>query len=116
MSAEYARRQAAVRKEPVNLVTAGCCAALEDHQKSDSVRHTIAFSETMKRLHGEIERYLYSAEIVCGNLGDEICKESECSFFRAPTKERPLFGCNLVTIRCTIGDHFEQHDIPQVQP
>ena len=86
-----------------------------DPPKTDSVRHLMPFAETMQKYHGMIDNATYAAEIMCGNLGDG-CKESECPFFRAPTKEKPLIGCNLVTVRVAIGDHFEQHDIPGVQP
>ena len=80
--------------------------------KSDSARHAIAFQETMKRLHGEIERMVYAAEIACKDAsGDDFrCPlGSECPFHAAHKPNRP-YGCMVAGFRDILGDHFDQHD------
>ena len=76
------------------------------NDRKDSVRRFIPLQETMKRLHGEIERNLFAAEITCRKMGDPICRESTCPFLQAPTLERPVDCCTLVKIRELIGNPF----------
>ena len=74
-------------------------------------RDGMAFGEKMKRLHGEIERLVYAAEIVCDGEKDfNICSELPCTF-------HGKCGCTLCDIRSVIGDHIRQDDaMPAVPP
>ena len=73
-------------------------------------RDSMKFSDKMARYHGEIERVIYAAEILCphkGKLGAiQKCREN-CTF--------RTNWCTLYTMRKTVGDHVPQHDIPQVE-
>jgi hypothetical protein len=71
----------------------------------ESVRHQVAFQETMKRLHGEIERMLYAAEIACPFKKVPYCDAKDCAFI-----QRHGHSCTVQRMRNLIGDHFEQHD------
>jgi hypothetical protein len=74
--------------------------------------YQIAFRETMKRLHGEIERMVYAAEIACQGAHAENawCPiGSDCPFHAAHKRNRP-YGCMVMGVRDVLGDHFEQHD------
>ena len=70
----------------------------------DSVRRFVPLQETMKRLHGEIERYVFAAEIACGGMDDPICRETTCPFLQSPTLEHPVDCCTLVKIRELVPD------------
>jgi len=79
-------------------------------------RDSLPFAETMKRLHGEIERLVYAAETNCTwnppPLEENIsrCKD-RCSFYTIN------HGCLLSGLRMILGDHIEQHDaMPAVPP
>jgi hypothetical protein len=62
------------------------------------------FPDTMKRLHGEIERMIYSAEILCmeGGYGNGTCSEETCGFHKRGF-------CKLIELRDLIGD-IEHHN------
>lgn len=68
-------------------------------------RDSMAFRDKMVKYHGEIERLVYAAEILCDSVnGCDFSKDRDCPF---AVNE---FQCNLETIRETYGDHIEQHD------
>ena len=73
-----------------------------DHK--DSVRRFVPHAETMKRLHGEIERNLFAAEVACAETGDPICRENTCPFLQRPTLKHPRDYCTLIKIRELVGD------------
>jgi hypothetical protein len=78
----------------------------------DSAKKHQSFQENMKRLHGEIERMVYAAEISCNQRnGCDHQKETICPF---NNPDEP--ACNLQAIREAIGDHFEQHDCMREHP
>ena len=92
-------------------------------------RSSVSFAETMKRLHGEIERLVYAAEINCPitdrrNVGTPTLPENvetcrACSFREMIYRDEDgeLFECRLGMIRDWCGDHIQQHDaMPAVQP
>jgi hypothetical protein len=67
---------------------------------SDSVRHLERFDDSMRRYHGDIERNVYAAEILCG--GTVMCAKS-CPFHGGRT------FCKLHLVRMIIGDAVKQH-------
>ncbi len=78
-------------------------------------RDSMRFREKMVKYHGEIERLVYAAEILCPE------NSIQCSpiAHRCPFALRSLgrgWICGIHRIRGYIGDHIEQHDIPQVPP
>lgn len=64
----------------------------------DSVRHNQKFVDTMHKLHSEIERNVYAAEIMCNG---NCCDGCEFGFGTV---------CALRGIRDLIGDTIFQHD------
>lgn len=74
------------------------------------------FAETMRKYHGEIERLVYAAEVLCPE------NSYQCSPLIHPSCPFALqsmgkgFVCGIYRMRGYIGDHIEQHDIPQVEP
>ena len=71
---------------------------------TDSARRFVPLQETMKRLHGEIERNLFAAEVACGEMTEPLCRGTSCPFLEGPTLERPVDRCILVKIRELVGD------------
>lgn len=70
----------------------------------DSVRHNQKFVDTMHKLHSEIERNVYAAEIMCHTETSQInniCAGCEFGFGTV---------CALRGIRDLIGDTIFQHD------
>lgn len=72
------------------------------NQPPDSAKKHQKFEDDMKRLHGEIERYLYAAEVACPNfdlmlLGNVtiICKKP-CAFMKGT--------CTLPEFRAAMHD------------
>lgn len=74
---------------------------------NQSVRRNMKFKEAMQRYHAEIEKYIFSAEILCSNTGLKIndC-QSECPFCKG--------GCTLTQLRnwidtkqMTLGVYYE---------
>jgi len=77
-------------------------------------RDTMPVYETMKRLHGEIERLVYAAETVCNSHSKS---KYHCPLGKkCPFKDENdhLFSCRINSIRMILGDHVIQHDIPEV--
>ena len=79
----------------------------DPYQAPDSAKKHQSFEENMKRLHAEIERMVYSAEIACPKIAGPFkaiyeCRDENCAF-----RQR---YCTLVCLRSDIGDHPEQHD------
>ena len=82
-------------------------------------RDSMQFREKMVKYHGEIERMVYAAEISCKRTPVRQAKldrgwayacSEDCSF-------RSINGfCKINILRSNIGDHVQQHDIPQVPP
>jgi len=78
-------------------------------------RESLGFTETMKLLHGEIERLVYAAEITCPHKEHkEVYKcKTPCAFH----SHMDSGYCTLICFRGDLGDHIEQHDaMPAVPP
>jgi hypothetical protein len=70
-------------------------------EENKSVRRLQPFMENMIRLHGEIERYLFAAEVVCKEDRNECKVGKECPFWES----RWHAHCNLRYIREFVGNH-----------
>ena len=75
-------------------------------------RDGMAFAEKMKRIHGEIERMVYAAEVLCHtDQNGELCAAG------CPFESNNGIHCDVKWMRGVLGDHVEQHDVmPQVPP
>jgi len=85
---------------------------------SASVRSQRDFIEHMATLFQTIDTAVYSAQILCDNKGHRgsVClnkDEPVCSFRSEWIGSISI--CKLHSIRMLLGEHFEQHDIPQVE-
>ena len=85
---------------------------LNPHRVSISVRTQLAFTDTMAKYHGDMERILYAAEIHCKMRNGKTCsaiRKTKCAF----RKEMDLFPdlCTVVLMRELFGDVVEQHNI-----
>jgi hypothetical protein len=76
--------------------------------KTNSVRHLQSFPDTMARYHGDIERLVYAAEILCphGYADRNKIGRCQCPFVPDGAPHR----CPLNKIRDAIGDHVKQDD------
>jgi len=71
---------------------------------NESVRHQMPSTETMRKYHGEMERMLFAAEIYCKDETESaVCHGDipDCMF-------RSHSACNLVMLRCVLGEHHVQ--------
>lgn len=75
---------------------------MEGKEHENSVRKFTPFEEAMIRYHGEIERIIYAAEILCHSRGTKYVQDcvKDCKFAQG--------GCTLVQLRSWIGD--QKHD------
>jgi len=71
-------------------------------------RDGMAFREKMKKYHGEIERLVYAAEILCHS--DDLSSSAEFPCETCPFHPEEL-GCSLWRIRAAIGEPVKQQDI-----
>jgi len=73
-----------------------------------SVRSQQSFLDKMKRYHGDIERTIYAAEILCRETGgdgtDSGCPNKTCSFHGI------VMGCRLKFLRPSVGTLIKQDD------
>ena len=77
-------------------------------QAPDSAKKHQSFEENMKRLHAEMERMLYAAEIACMHTRESQMIPGHC---RCPfIPDTDLHVCPLPKLRSLIGKHPEQHD------
>ena len=88
----------------------------------DSAKKHQSFEENMKRLHAEIERFTYAAEIACPvtdrddccviGQSNETSKCNACAFKDTfdDIAGSDVFECRLLFLRRWIGKHPEQHD------
>ena len=72
----------------------------------DSAKKHQSFQENMKRLHGEIERMIYAAEIACNTASGNMRDCPRCPFNIRVSE--PV--CPVEQLRDIIGDHVEQDD------
>lgn len=82
------------------------------HRASVSVRTQLAFTETMAKYHGDMERILYAAEIHCKLRRGKICtavRKTKCAFRMELDLSPDL--CAVVLIREIFGDVVEQNNI-----
>lgn len=73
---------------------------MNGHDPKQTVRAFVSMKENMKRMHGEIERYLYAAEITC--IDETNC--TGCSFRKRYPDEKGKRACILPELRKIIGD------------
>ena len=80
---------------------------------NDSARHLQRWEDTMAKYHGQLEFFIYAAEIHCPtpNRGS-IChhKEHGCPFKALVWTGTDLHVCRLRGMRTLIGDHVKQDD------
>ena len=67
----------------------------------DSAKKHQTFEENMKRLHSEIERMVYSAEIACAKPGFVSGYCTHCAFNVHISD--PI--CPVISLRAIIGEH-----------
>ena len=73
-------------------------------------RESMHFRDKMLKYHAEIEHMVYAAEILCHtDQNGENC-DGGCPF-----EASNGVHCDLKFFRSVIGDHVEQHDIPEVE-
>lgn len=81
---------------------------------TDSARHLQRFEDTMVKYHGQLDFYIYAAEIACPttNRGG-IChhKDSVCPFKAKMFANGELHVCRLRSLRALIGDRVKQDDV-----
>jgi hypothetical protein len=75
----------------------------------DSVRHLQKFEDSMKRYLGDIDRAVYSAEILCTQTPEGRRRIGRCDCPFVPDHEPHI--CPLVKLRELIGDHVKQDPI-----
>jgi hypothetical protein len=73
---------------------------MNGHDPALTVRAHVSLSTQMHRLHGEIERNLYAAEIACR----ENVECTRCSFRRRYPDPTGPFACTLPALREIIGE------------
>jgi hypothetical protein len=82
-------------------------------ERSTSVRHLQSFTDTMARYHGDIERLVYAAEILCQISYADRNEIGRCQYPFVPDGEP--HRCPLNKIRDEIGDHVKQDDATGVR-
>jgi hypothetical protein len=79
----------------------------------DSVRHLQKFEDSMKRYLGDIDRAVYSAEILCSmpHKGAVclVAYNTVCPFRVASSCN--IFFCRIYSFRTLLGDHVKQDPI-----
>jgi hypothetical protein len=67
----------------------------------------------MRRYHGDIERNVYAAEILCGGTGDRCNFKTKNCMFASYGRCGKIKGnrpfCTLWLLREIVGDMVEQH-------
>ena len=82
---------------------------------SASVRSQISTKDQMDVLFKKIENLVYAAEVACHSISDNeyhCALGKECSFKNLTNQ---YFSCRIDSMRSVMGEHPEQHDIPQVE-
>jgi hypothetical protein len=89
-----------------------CATCKPEPEKPQSVRSQRSFQEQMKTLYQNIDTLVYAGEEACAgaHANKECPLGSECPFHKAHQSRFP-FGCALIGLRQSIGDHFPQSDI-----
>lgn len=89
--------------------------------KPQSVRSQRSFLEQMQTLYQNIDTLVYAAEQACPYSKQMVESRSlgMNTFGVYKPCECPFLGkfnfCSLPSLRSTIGDHFPQHDIKEVE-
>lgn len=89
----------------------GADTVMDDYEKNVfSPDERMAFRDKMVKYHGEIERLVYAAEILCpeNNIQCSPIAHPSCPF--ALRSLGRGWVCSIYRIRGYIGDHIEQHD------
>jgi hypothetical protein len=80
----------------------------------DSVRHLQRVEDTMAKYHGQLDFYIYAAEIACPTTDrGSICqnKKLKCPFKSLMFANGELYVCRLRSMRVLMGEHVKQDDV-----
>ncbi len=80
---------------------------------NDSARHLQRWEDTMARNFGKVDRWVYAAEIACGNTHHQFCYRLDdlpCPFRGTRVVESIPPICTVHVFRRFFGDHVKQDD------